>query len=102
MYEKYGLMVKITNKEVINYLRNTRDCSQTSIIENALRKKLGVPLKEGRKRVVRDASENTNTNALPVKINEIGLIEHIMSQKKNYGISYRHTVESAVLEFIGK
>lgn len=103
MYEKFGLMVKVSNPDVIAYLRQHQEQSNTLLIENALREKLGIPPKvysnalRGRKKNSPDCA-----NRIPVKISDKDLIEHILRQKKNYGICQRHTVESAVLSTIGK
>ena len=43
MYEKHGLMSKISNPLVLAYLRRHHEASNTLLIENALRKKLGIP-----------------------------------------------------------
>ena len=98
MYEKHGLMSKITNKEVLEFLRSMPDKTHTEIAETALCRKLGLPPKtykpktEGGRRKDPDCR-----NGLPVKISDQRLVDHVVTQKRLYGILYRHTIESAIL-----
>lgn len=97
MYEKHGLMVKITNPEVIAYLRNNPDTPNKQLIEAALREKIGIPPKvyqphHGRKKVP------DCINVFPVKIKDRDLVEYILFQREKFGILQKHTVESAVLQ----
>lgn len=99
MYEKHGLMSKISNPLVLAYLRKHHEMSNTLLIENALRRKLGMPpavVKERRGRAKKDGS----LNVMPVKVTDPALVDHLISQRKVYGISHRHTIESAVLAVI--
>lgn len=102
MYEKYGLMVKITNPKVLAYLRKHKEQTNVSLIEKALRDMLNIPyIREastrGRKKALPD-----NCNAMPVKISDQYLIDHVCRQKKEFGICQRHTVETAVLRYMEK
>lgn len=99
MYEQHGLMVKITNPAVLAYMRS-KDESHTQIAETALCSKLGIPPKNYSPKKQGKSKSRDCRRAVPVKISDIGLIEHIITQKRTCGISYRHTVESAVLKEI--
>jgi len=104
MYEKNGLMSKITNAEVLEYLRSIPDKTNVELVEDALCEKLGLPPKIKRhcdssgvvkipgKKKIPDCR-----NGFPVKVSDQRLIDHIISQKRNYGILYRHTIESAII-----
>lgn len=100
MYEKHGLMSKLSNPVVLAYLRKHHEASHTRLIEIALRRKLGLapkkygPEKRGRVKV------ETCSNSLPVKIVDQQLINHLITQRRVHGISHRYTIESAVLEVI--
>ena len=100
MYEKHGLMSKLSNPLVLAYLRRHREASHTRLIEIALRKKLGLapkeygPEKRGREKV------SDCRNSLPVKVTDPQLIDHLITQRKVFGICHRHTIENAVLEAI--
>lgn len=99
MYEQ-GLMVKITNPEVLAFIRADKaDESNTRVVETALCRKLGIPPRSYgvyAKKLGKRKSTDCR-RAVPVKISDPGLIEHVMMQKRVYGICHRHTVESAVL-----
>jgi hypothetical protein len=102
VYEKYGLMVKVTNPEVIHYLRTNPGETNKSLIEAALRDMLGIPPQPAQRRHRGRKAFPENANAIPVKIADQYLVDHICNQKKNYGICQRHTVESAVLRYMEK
>lgn len=100
MYEKHGLMSKISNPLVLAYLRKHREASNTLLIENALRKKLGIPpVRVGNGRQGRNKNVRCR-NLTPVKVTDPALIDHLITQRRVSGISHRHTIESAVLELI--
>ena len=99
MYEKHGLMSKISNPLVLSYLRKHREASNTLLIENALRKKLGIPPVSGNGRQGRNKNVRCR-NLTPVKVTDPTLIDHLITQRRVSGISHRHTIESAVLEVI--
>ncbi len=96
MYEKHGLMSKLTDEKVLAYLRSKSDESHTQIVESALCRKLGIPPKNYHGGKGRKKSANCR-KSLPVKVTSSDLIDHIISQKRLYGICYRHTIESAIL-----
>ena len=101
MYEKHGLMAKISNPLVIAYLRKHPESSTTLLIENALRKKLGVPLvPPGDRRGAGRGKSGDCRNDMPVKVTDQALVNHLITQRKVYGVSHRHTIESAVLAVI--
>lgn len=99
MYEKHGLMSKISNPLVLSYLRNQSE-SNTRIIERALRKKLGIQIdpecceSRGRKKDV------DSRNKIPVKVVDPMLVKYLISQRKIHGVSHRYTIENAILEMI--
>ena len=99
MYEKHGLMSKISNPLVLAYLRG-HDGSNTLLVENALRKKLGLPLAVRTPRHIGRNKKTDCRNAVPVKVTDPRLVDHLVSQRKLHGISHRYTIESAVLEAI--
>ena len=100
MYEKHGLMSKIGNPLVLAYLRKHLEASNTLLIENALRKKIGIPIVPvGDGRTGRNKNVDCH-NLTPVKVTDQTLIDHLITQRRVSGISYRHTIESAVLEVI--
>lgn len=100
MYEKHGLMSKISNPLVLAYLRNHKGKSYTNQIESALWKKLGKVPKEqesknrGRKKI------SDCRNVVPVKVIDPELVDYLISQRTVLGISHRHTIENAILELI--
>jgi hypothetical protein len=96
-------MVKVTNPAVLAYLRKHKNETNVSLIEDALRDMLGIPPVKDRKpaRGNRKACPE-NVNAMPVKISDQYLVNHICNQKKNFGICQRHTVETAVLRYMEK
>ena len=96
MYERHGLMSKLTNPQVLEYLRENRDKTNLELVENALRAKLGIPPKNYRRKQWSRKNIDCH-NATPVKVCDPDLIEHIQSQRKKYGISHRFTIESAIL-----
>ena len=96
MYEQ-GLMVKITNAAILGYLRSNPEVTNTALAENALCDKLGIPWRS-HKPNKGGYKKNDCRNSVPVKIMDCGLIAHVMGQKANFGISYRHTVEAAILD----
>lgn len=100
MYEKHGLMVKITNPDVISYLRLNPAKTNKYLIESALREMLGIPPQPAQKKLRGRKAFPENANAIPVKIADQYLVDHICNQKKNFGICQRHTVETAVLRHI--
>ena len=89
MYEKYGLMSQISNPLVIGYLRNHVD-NNTLLVENALRRTLGLP-------IVENVPSKTR---MAVKVTDPRLVDYLVSQRKLHGISHRHTIESAILKLI--
>ena len=101
MYEKYGLMVKVTNPDVIQYLRSNPEETNKSLIEAALRDMLGIPPQppqirfKGKGKALPD-----NVNSIPVKISDQYLIDYICQQKQRFGVCQRHTVETAVLRYM--
>jgi hypothetical protein len=103
VYEKHGLMVKITNPKVLAYLRKHEDQTNVSLIEQAFCDMLNIPevyrepKPKGRKKATAD-----NANAMPVKISNQFLIDYICNQKKTFGICQRHTVETALLRYMEK
>ena len=100
MYEKHGLMSKLSNPVVLSYLRRHHEASHTRLIEIALRKKLGLPQKEyGPENRGRVKVEDCR-NVLPVKVVDRELVDHLIAQRRVYGISHRHTIENAVLEMV--
>lgn len=99
MYEEHGLMSKLTNPQVLQYLRENQDKSNLELVENALRHKLGIPPKSYRKRRIFHKDIDCQ-NATPVKVFDPDLIEHITSQRHKYGISHRFTIEQAILNVI--
>lgn len=94
---KQGLMVKIRNVDVIKYIRGIENKSVVEIVENALRKKVGLPEKTDYRLSVRSKNK-ANVNAFPVKISDRKLIEYLVMLRKNHGITHRFWVENAILE----
>ena len=98
MYEKSGLMVRITNPKVLAYLRNNAEITNKQLIEEALREKVGLPpknydnLRPTRKKIP------DCLNGLPVKISDQDIIDFILFQNKRYGILQKFIVENAILE----
>jgi len=104
MYEKNGLMVKLTNPRCIEYIRGKGEETNSSIVESALLRKFGLPEKEKRScasRQGRKKNPETITGSFPVKITDQRIIDSILTLRKN-GVIQRHTVESALLEMIEK
>lgn len=101
MYEKYGLMVKITNPDVLAYLRQNTSIPNQQLVEDALREMLNLPIprRKPRRRTYVKATLK-NMNAAPVKISDQFLVDYLVNQKKCYGIMQRHTVETAILRVI--
>ena len=100
MYEKHGLMSKISNPLVLAYLRGNQGESHTRLIENALRKKLGIPQVEAETENRRRKKETDCRNSVPVKVIDRELVNYLITQRKVHGISHRHTIENAILETI--
>lgn len=100
MYEKHGLMCKVRDPLVIAYLRSNADITNTDLVENALRRKLGIAEKAATARTRGNEKIPDCVNCVPVKIRDKRLINHIIQQKLLRGITQRHTVESAILEVI--
>lgn len=100
MYEEHGLMSKITNPEVLAFLRSRPLESHTQIVETALYQKLGIPPKCYPQKTKGHKKKPDCRNVVPVKITDPGLIEHVIAQKRAYGICYRHTIESAILSMM--
>lgn len=96
MYEKHGLMVRITNPDVLAYLRNNPNVSNKQLIETALREKIGLPPKTYHAQTRKKAQ--SCENAMPVKIGDQELVDYIIFQHQRYGILQKHIVESAILE----
>ena len=102
MYEKHGLMSKLSNPMVLAYLRKNENRTHSDLIENALRKKLGKPEKQHPPKTRGNKKETDCRNVIPVKVSDPELIDYIITQKQVHGISYRHTIESAILEIIAE
>ena len=102
MYEKNGLMIKISNPIVLAYLRRNNDRTHTDLCESALRKKLRMKPKEHAQKTRGNHKTTDCRNVLPIKVRDIALINHIISQKQLCGVSHRHTVESAILAVIAE
>jgi hypothetical protein len=102
MYEKHGLMAKLSNPMVLAYLRRDNDKTYTELVENALRKKLGKPTKQYPAKTKGNAKIADCRNVVPVKISDQTLIDHIVAQKQLKGISHRYTIESAILKVIAE
>ena len=102
MYEKEGLMSKLSNPMVLAYLRRHNDRSNTDLIESALRKVLGLPPKEYAPRIRGNNKMVDCRNVLPVKVSDPKLIDHLVAQKRLWGISHRHTIENAILKVISE
>ena len=100
MYEKNGLMVKLRNEMVITYIRSIQDRSVTEIVENALRRRLGIPEKGGYNRVVKRKKDRTNTKEFPVKVSDRYLIEYLTNLRRTHGVMNRYAVENAILDLI--
>ena len=100
MYEKNGLMVKITNPAVLAHLRRHRNETNTSVIERALRDQLNIPPAPPKKHNGRPKTVPENDYPLPVKISDQHLIDYITGQRKNFGVYHAFTVEAAVLRYI--
>ena len=100
MYEKHGLMVKITNPSVLAHLRRHRDETNTSVVERALREMLNIPPAPVKKYNGRPKTVPENDYPLPVKISDQYLIDYITGQRKNFGVNYSFTVTAAVLRYI--
>lgn len=97
MYEKSGLMVRITNPEVLAYLRTNADVTNKQLVEEALREKVGLPPKTYNYRQTRKKIPEC-LNGLPVKIGDQNLIDYIVFQHQRYGILQKFIVENAILE----
>lgn len=96
-----GLMSQLKNPVVIDYLRRNHQVSHTWLIENALRKKLGMeqrPYSQCNRGRTNPAEDRRKL--LPIKVLDPQLVNHIITQRKVYGISHRYTIESAVLAMI--
>lgn len=101
MYEKHGLMVKITNPTVLAYLRSNPQETNRWLVEAALCDMLCIPPKPKKvKRKSRCKAYPDNLRAMPVKISAPDLIEFITNQRDKYGILQRHTVETALLRYM--
>ena len=102
MYEKHGLMSKLTNPEVLAYLRRHRETSHTRLIEAALRKHLGLEPKKygaehrGRHKVL------ACVNALPVKVRDPYLVNYLVTNRRENGVCHRHVLEKAILAMVGE
>ena len=97
MYEKHGLMIKVSDPVVLEYLR-TRDGSCTNLVEYALRKKIGWSVNAIRWSKVKKHPDCRNTR--PVKVCNKRLIDYIIDRKKNFGISHKFTLEDAVRSLV--
>ncbi|MGE4300867.1 MAG: hypothetical protein AB7F40_04600 [Victivallaceae bacterium] len=73
--------------------------TNTAIAENALCDKLGIPRRNHKPNTV-GYKKHDCRNSVPVKIMDSGLISHVMGQKSNFGVFYRHTVETAILDMM--
>lgn len=102
MYEKNGLMSKLSNPMVLAYLRRNNDRTHTDLIESALRKQLGLPAKEYSPKGKGNNKVVDCRNVLPVKVRDQDLIDYIIAQKQICGISHRHTIESAIMAVIAE
>lgn len=98
MYEKHGLMVKITNKEVLRFLRSHKE-TNVQLIERALCKVKGIEPRVF-KSISKKPKKGGCENCLPIKISHAPLVQYVIEQKKLHGVCYRHTVESAMLNYI--
>lgn len=102
MYEKHGLMSKISNPLVLAYLRGNQAESNTRLIESALRKKLGIPRFEHSGSVRGRKKEIDCRNTIPVKVVDPTLVNYLVTQRKVHGISHRYSIENAILEMIAE
>lgn len=102
MYEKHGLMSKLSNPMVLAYLRKNENRTHSDLIENALLKKLGKSEKQHPPKTRGNKKETDCRNVIPVKVSDPELIDYIIAQKQVHGISYRYTIESAILEIIAE
>lgn len=100
MYEKHGLMSKISNPVVLAYLRGNHSESHTRLIERALRKKLGITMEEKKTESKPRKRENYRSNSTPVKVLDPVLVDYLITQRKVHGASHRYTIENAILEMI--
>ena len=102
MCERNGLMVKLRNEKVISYIRGITDKSVTEIVENALRKRLGIPLKTNYNRTLKLKKNPANLNSFPVKIPDQELIDYLVNLRSVHGVMNRYCVENAILEVMGE
>lgn len=100
MYEKHGLMSKISNPVVLAYLRGNHGESHTRLIERALRKKLGIPVEEKKTESKSRQKESYRSDTTPVKVLDPVLVDYLITQRKVHGVSHRYTIENAILEMI--
>lgn len=100
MYEKHGLMSRLSNPVVLAWLRKHTEASHTQLIENALRRKLGLALRECKPEKRGRSKIAECRNDLPVKVKDPQLVDHLITQRRVYGVSHRHTIESAVLDMV--
>ena len=99
MYEKHGLMSKLSNPDVLRYLRSNKH-SHTRLIENALRISLGKPTVAYPVKTHGLKKKEDCRNVLPVKVVDPELVSYLITQRKEFGINHRHTIEKAILNVI--
>lgn len=102
MYEKNGLMVKVSNPMVLAYLRSSEGKTHTDLVESALLQKMGLPPKQEAAMKRGGLKKKDCRNVVPVKIRDRKIIDFIIYMKVVHGVSHRHTVESAILALIAE
>lgn len=100
MYEKNGLMVKLTDPRCIEYVRRGAEPS-SRVVESALLRKLGLEARTKRVCRRRHKKKHANVSSFPVKIMDERVINHILEQRSR-GVVHRYTVERALLDVIEK
>jgi hypothetical protein len=93
--KKNDLWVKLSDPDVISYVRR-QDESCTTVVERAMRRKLGLKALNKEKGRIRK-KDPRNLSGFPVRINDPRLVSHIVGQRKK-GVIHRYTVENAVRE----
>lgn len=97
-YEKHGLMVKITNPNVVSYFRSVHECN-THIAEKAVAKIAGIPYTVPPFQAVKSKNMHCQ-NGFAVKINNQEIIDYIVERRQKHGVNHNFTVESAVLKMM--
>lgn len=91
------MMIVVSNPECVQRMR-AEHASNTEIVERALCRRLGIRPRRYRKKAAGRPKATGLLHGIPVKITDRRIVEYLTMNKAIYGVSYRFSVENAMLK----